>query len=141
MARPKTHGMTGTRTFIAWNSMKMRCKTVKQYKELDIVYDPRWESFEEFYADMGDCPAGYSLDRRNNNGHYTADNCRWVTAAQQAQNMSTTVCTLEKARAIKAELAANPNRVRGYYSRLAERFGVSRFIISEIVKGNNWRTA
>ncbi len=45
-----------------------------------------WQSFEVFYADMGERPEGKSIDRRNNAGNYTPSNCRWATQREQRAN-------------------------------------------------------
>jgi hypothetical protein len=50
--------------------------------------DPQWkESFEAFYADVGDPPSErHTLDRRDNDGPYTKANCRWRTMKEQQNN-------------------------------------------------------
>ncbi len=62
-----THGLSASRTYIAWNAMRARCKTSKYHAELDITYPPEWEDFRRFHAEMGDCPPGMQLDRKDNN--------------------------------------------------------------------------
>lgn len=44
---------------------------------------------ENFYADMGDRPAGMTLDRRNNSLGYSRENCRWATGQTQSRNRRT----------------------------------------------------
>jgi hypothetical protein len=46
----------------------------------------RWDVFENFHADMGDPPAGLSLDRKNNDEGYSPSNCRWATFVEQNNN-------------------------------------------------------
>jgi hypothetical protein len=81
-------------SYNSWYGLKRRCRCPKQtgyerYGGRGISYDPKWETFEGFYADMGDRPGrGYDLDRIDNNGNYCKENCRWVTHLENCKNRS-----------------------------------------------------
>ncbi len=86
-----THGRHGTRAYRSWQAMHQRCSNPKTegyeyWGGRGIRVCERWQTFENFYADMGDPPAGYSLDRIAVDGNYEPGNCRWASATTQARN-------------------------------------------------------
>jgi len=76
-----------------WVLMKQRCynpnaKGFKNWGGRGIEVCNRWkQSYENFIADMGNCPEDCrGIDRIKNNLGYYKENCRWATQQQQMRN-------------------------------------------------------
>jgi hypothetical protein len=91
--RTRTHGRSGEGIYIIWQKMIERCHkpdnpAYDRYGGRGIYVCDRWrESFENFLEDMGERPSlEHSIDRKENDGPYCKDNCRWATDTEQARN-------------------------------------------------------
>lgn len=93
-----THGMSQTRLYHEWCSMRRRClpdsPDAKQYYLRGVTVCSEWQSdFLPFYKWAMD--NGYndslSIDRINNDEGYSPDNCRWILIEDQQGNKSNTV--------------------------------------------------
>jgi hypothetical protein len=85
------HGNKRSREYRCWINMRARCndsnkQAYKWYGARGIRVCDRWNSFENFLADMGPKPPGHSLDRIDVNGNYEPSNCRWATKSEQISN-------------------------------------------------------
>jgi hypothetical protein len=81
-----------TKEYRAWQRMLARCyrqthERYEYYGGRGISVCDRWRSsYEAFRDDMGPCPRGHSLDRKDANGNYEPGNCRWADASVQSSN-------------------------------------------------------
>lgn len=98
-SHPHYHGGRGSGTtctpeYYSYTSMKSRCNNphssnYKHYGAKGVKVCPQWNhrrGFKRFLEDMGERPAGTTLDRLSPFGDYTPDNCRWSTPKEQNNN-------------------------------------------------------
>lgn len=88
-----THNDSYSPEYRAWYHMKARCYNMKNkgykiYGGRGIKVCDRWlHSYENFLHDMGRRPSiNHSIDRKDVDGNYSPENCRWATAKQQREN-------------------------------------------------------
>lgn len=117
----------------AWSLMRYRCNTktspdYPNYGGRGIRVHEGWECFDNFFADMGQIPAGKNtLDRLDVNGNYEPGNCRWLSRAEQAQNKRTSkmvslngekMCLAEAARRTRLRASTIRERLKRGWSEV-----------------------
>lgn len=143
MGAPPRHGHSiggkMSRTYYSWSSMRGRCQqpnstSYPRYGGRGIKVCARWQIFDNFLEDMGERPAGTSLDRIDLEGDYTPENCRWATGDEQARNKSNTrwfdhngekLCMKDYAKVLGISYAALSKRVEAGWpvERMTEAAG------------------
>ena len=95
----KTHGMYGKRLYNIWSNMKQRCKnqnhiSYKYYGAKGVRVCKEWEDFNTFkeWALANGYNDTMTIDRKNSDGDYAPNNCRWADKVEQSNNRS---CNLE----------------------------------------------
>ncbi len=121
----KRHYLSGTATYRTWANAVNRCTNSKfehysRYGGRGIRICKKWMRFTGFLDDMGLRPDGHELDRIDNNGNYTAENCRWTTRAVNANNKSCNVrITALGETKTAAQWARDPRCAPSYFTLIA----------------------
>ena len=128
-----THGKTDSAIYRVWCHMKRRCNNpndpaYKYYGGRGINVCSRWQSFEPFYADMGNPPPDMELDRTDNDKGYYKDNCRWVSHQDQSNNRRSTLKILYKGKTATLRYFAEKFNIRHHtlYQRLQYGWSVEK---------------
>lgn len=86
----QAHPFSGTPTYSSWRKMQDRTR-YEEYAEFhgDVDVCDRWDvrkggSFDNFFNDMGERPAGTSLNRINGAKTYSPETCEWATYSLQS---------------------------------------------------------
>lgn len=136
-----THGMTDTGVYQVWCRMKQRCQnpedpSYKNYGGRGIALCDAWnKDFSSFgwWAIANGYAKGLQIDRIDNDGPYSPENCRWVTHKQNSRNKRTNVLKEEQVRLIRRWYEL------GYkQTHIARIFHVSPQTVHLIVKGKQW---
>lgn len=137
-----THKLSKLPIYKVWKSMKARCyrKTDKRYYRYGgrgIIVCDEWlnnpEKFIEWAKNNG-YSKGLSIDRINNDGNYSPDNCRFVSYVINNRNSSNT--HLVESDIIKIKEIYN-NGIKQI--DIACQFNITQPTVSKIVNNKSWR--
>lgn len=151
MRQRATHGMARLKSISpeweAWSKIRDRCDNPNnpnydRYGGRGIRVCDRWQdSFENFYADMGERPSGKtSIDRIDNDGPYCKENCRWSDPKEQARNRRSNRVVKYRGREMTlkeaSELAGLP--YKSVWQRVVKLgWPLDRALSEAVVLGNN----
>ncbi len=137
--RATTHGEAKTRLYAVWQSMKARCQNPKnpefhRYGGREISICPEWENdFLAFrtWSKANGHRDGLTIDRINNDGNYTPQNCQFITRSENSKKAPRIVkYSDETIRKIREEYTG----VHGQQIHLSLKFNVPRGHINRIIR-------
>lgn len=134
------------RTYKTWEGMKSRCNNPLHPRYADyggrgITVCKLWErDFNAFLADMGERPAGKTLDREDNDKGYNKENCHWASAEEQQRNTRRSVLTKDFVACIRYARESSELSSRKLAIALSKLLGIKAETIREVLKNRVWRS-
>lgn len=129
----KWHHRKGTRLYSIWQTMKKRCNNpnfylYNRYGGRGIKVCDEWEhdfpSFRNWALSHG-YQDGLTIDRIDNDGSYSPDNCRWATRSEQASNTS-------------RNIIISYNGDTGTVAAICDKYGINRRLVYDRITKLGW---
>lgn len=140
-SKNEKHGMTKTSEYQVWAGMKARCynkknKRYSRYGGRGITVCGRWfNSFLTFLEDMGNKPFPKAqIDRIDNDGNYSPDNCQWTTCKENIRNSAHAKLTID----IANEIRKIYKKGNSTYKELGIIYGTNPMNIRHIINNKTW---
>ena len=142
----KKHGGSKSKIYNMLNHMKNRClnPNFKQYKDYGgrgITICPEWTDKKNGFIKFRDWALnngyqeGLEIDRIDNNGNYSPENCRFVTRTKNNRNQRTTKINMEKANEIRALYKTNKYTQK----EISKIYNICESNICNIIKERRWK--
>lgn len=135
-----------TRLYNIWRGILVRVKNPnrhnsKSYLGKGIKLYSDWYDFNIFkeWALKNGYSETLTIDRKNNNGNYEPDNCRWVTPLVQANNTSHIKFPLEERKQIVKEAmsVSKPNTIKAVAAKYNMQYDYLLHLLVKERRGEN----
>ena len=126
--------------YAIWKSMRERCRNPKdkrfnRYGGRGISICSTWEDPKKFveWALLNGYKKGLTIDRKNNDGNYSPENCHFVPLKENNRNNSNVRVTYDIVDKIRKEYEKGLKQ-----KEIANRYGISQQTVSKIVNYKTW---
>lgn len=138
------HGLSKDRAYKLWSGMKARCtipsaSSYEYYGGRGIRLCDEWLNSPETFikwAYSNGYAQGLEIDRIDNDGDYTPDNCRFIPHMINSQLSRVSRIKISQASKIKNHLTSGMT-----IRQVAEKTGTSYMSVWHIREGNSWKNA